>query len=127
MVGAAWQYSNGQLYTQSGVVYDPVAKTMAGTLAYGTSLGAIWAVGPVTVNPSRGRAYAAVCIVYPVNSACGNYLNSFDLQTYNAVTIGSIFGAAGLSSRVVQVNATVFAVLDNAGQVDLVSHAAYSQ
>jgi hypothetical protein len=125
--GMTFSYAGGLLYSETGAVLNPVTQEIVGSLPIATSAEASSAIGPVVVDQSHNRAYVAACLVAPVNSACGDAIETFDLTTYTTIVIAGIQGVNGWAYRLLQMSPTSFALLTANGQIALVSSPMFSQ
>lgn len=81
--GVDFAYGGGRVYTTSGRIIDPVARTLIGTFA---------ASGPVVPDPSAGQVYFLA----------GNKIQSFNMNTFLLnwdVTIPGVSGSTGSLTR----------------------------
>jgi hypothetical protein len=124
-------YNDGLLYSGTGVVYNPTAQELAGTLALtgGTNInsanGGYYAqdLGISAVNSTSGRVFVAVSTISSplgVFGSPGITLMSYNSSTYTPVT-GASLGLVGPAVELLQLSATSFAVLSPNGQITLVS------
>ena len=120
-------YANGLLYADSGAIVNPQNGQTVGTLPLAGPSDAQYAVGPIVVDIAKNRAYAMTCEVFPVNSACGNELISFDLTTYVPMARGGIPGFSGYAFRIFELSPTAFASLGSNGDVAIVSDPGFAQ
>lgn len=125
--GMTFVFAGGLLYSETGAVLNPSTQDIVGSLPLATSSGANYGIGPVVVDQPHNRAYVAACLVAPVNSACGDAIESFDLTTYTTVVVAGLQGVNGWAYRLFQMTPTSFALLAANGQIVLVSSPMFSQ
>ena len=116
-----FRFAGGLIYGDTGAVFDPATGAIVGTLPLTSASGAeLQGLGTLAIDTQHRRAYVAVCIIGSAG-VCNNDLISFDLDTYLPVSIAPLRNVTGWTTRLEEINNTLFAVRAPDGTLYLVS------